>query len=313
MAGGDVTLKIDADTAGYIAKIAKLAEEHGKVTKKIREGADESEKLSASILKTVSGVVGLAAVASSLAASLKNARDHAAELSRSMGSQANTLAPSLYSLGLNKRQVEATIEQIRSGQGAASPEQMTSFIGTLAAENDERSRINAPRIDQGRALTAISEYRSGGDSAFGANGNLLSRYFTDNMFKWRNDPIGEVASGIRTSRLGGEGVASQVAEEQSIREYENQKAYETSLEVSGGRLRKSRADLEKSKTTDPLLGAAVSILDTATFGYGTPYAEGMTNAGVKGDKAVGVNSTAPDIVNFLVGRFVLRADSAHSE
>lgn len=157
---GDVTLKIDADVAQYIAKMARGSEATKKVAKDAGSIGDEFVK-GVTKLETFKKAIEAAGRA------VTSVLDKSAEASKRGGARALSLATSLGALGV--RDITGASTQLSTAQGASSVDERVAFAQAL--ENANRSR-RVP-LSESTVNQALDAYTRGGDLQFGRGGNEL--------------------------------------------------------------------------------------------------------------------------------------------
>lgn len=157
---GDVVLKLDADIAQYIAKMSKAQAATERTAKSAGGIGDEFVKGMAKVevFKRAIEAAGRA---------VSGVLDKSAEASRRGGQFSLTATAALAPMGV--RDIERTITQMRTGQGASTPDQRLAFAQGLQGMNAGRA---APMREE-QVLQALEAYQQGGDILYGAGGKEL--------------------------------------------------------------------------------------------------------------------------------------------
>ena len=157
---GDVTLKIDADVAAYIAKVARASTATKGMAKDTSGIGNEIIKATAKmeVLKRAAEAAGRA-VAATLSASV--------DASKSAGSRAVSLATSFGSLGV--KDISGASKRLIDSEGAATSGEREAFLSSLVGVNKSRQ---AP-MSADEAVSAAGAYARYGDLMFGKGGEEL--------------------------------------------------------------------------------------------------------------------------------------------
>ncbi len=158
---GDVTLKIDADVAAYIAKVARASA----ATKGM---AKDAGGIGAEVAKSITKMEVLKKAAEAAGRAIAGILDKGTESSKRSGQQALSLASSFGGLGV--KDIGKTSNEYLKGSGAASTEERVGFAESLAAVNGRRQ---AP-MSGDEAQKYLDAYRAGGDLVYGKSGSDLS-------------------------------------------------------------------------------------------------------------------------------------------
>lgn len=156
----DVVLKIDADVAQYISKMARA----GQSTKKVaKDAASIGDGFTSSLVKLAVLQRAITAAGTAVTSIL----DKSKSASMSAGERAVGLTTSLGSLGVKNAGVAA--DRYAAAQGSATLEQRASFASALASANaSRRTPFSQEQIAEG-----LGAYRRFGDTTFAAGGSEL--------------------------------------------------------------------------------------------------------------------------------------------
>ena len=165
----DIVLKIDADTARYIAKIAAAANE----TKKIGETAGKGigSTMESSVSRALLRIELLKKALRTVADAANDIGQRATDASKTAGDRRYSLATSLSGLGV--KDVGGAIKQIEAGRGLATSQQTTAFVEALASASEGQ---RAP-LDADTAQAAIAAFQRGGELLYGKGGVELTKGF----------------------------------------------------------------------------------------------------------------------------------------
>lgn len=184
----DVTLKIDADTARYIAKIAAAAGE----TKKLGKAAADSfgNAMGDAVSKSLIKLEVLKKVLRTIAQASDAVANKRSESSRRSGERAVSIGESLASLGV--KDIRSASKDLQEQSGIASTDQRVAF---LQAISDASESARTP-IDSDTALQAAKLYARGGDISFGRGGKELIEGLT------RGESLRDISSASAAKRPG---------------------------------------------------------------------------------------------------------------
>ncbi len=293
----DVTLKIDADNAAYLAKVKRMEDAHGGVNNQLKKHGDLTDLATHGLARHLLKAAALFEMVRGIAEQYKKVSDLAAGLSRKDDKPQLALNNNLRTLGFTGQGVENAKSVAYQEGGAASEEERLAFVGSLADIQRQRKADRLPQLTQRQIYESMNLFRQGGAGQYGEGG----RDITDLL----KDPSrGGYGVGVN-DELGGrlkEGVSEEVSAINAIREIEFKREQRTkaALREKGQDVRLRESAREAQMAENPFWAYASEVGKKADF---TGIFESI------GDKI----QEAVESNQLTNGRKVLRQDNPHDE
>ena len=166
----EVVIRLDADVAAFLSKMAKASDEVEKTAKKSKGGLDDFLGQVAKIPTQMMTVAAAVALIGGTLDKVTQIRDKMGADNKSAGDVQMRAARASTMLGMD----EATAREwmMKSG-GRAGRDERVAFSESLAAIQEQRRRAGQREISQNDIQRAMHAYEIGGSSIHGQNGSDL--------------------------------------------------------------------------------------------------------------------------------------------
>ncbi len=272
--GEDVKLKLDAETAAYVGKMKDADAIARSIGERFKEAGEHIQhRFTHGLERSLFKVLAIKEAVAGIAEGFQKASERAAELSKKAGQTATGSASALSELGFRGEALEGQMTALERQDGASTTQQRVAFAAKLAAENRKRREKFLPSIDQKQSARALSLYASGGDYAFGAGGEDLTKAF-DGSHGLQPD-INTIAGKTLKQKFGTSNLNAVLDEapdlvrgEFEIGNVERQQELEASEATrdKGRRARIAAAKIAGRSATHPIAAGVINALNPLTFG-----------------------------------------------
>ncbi len=187
----DVTLKFDADTAAYMAKVSRINESHEKTSGHLKTHVDLGHAFEHGLQRSIGHAIGLVAVFHQVTDAIIETTKKAAELNKKIGSEINQLGGNLMSFGFHGEGLEAAMSVVNQMGGRATKEERASLAASMAKAQEERKKKGLPAITEKQFFETMNLGVRGGSLVYGENMHDLSdvygnqRIYTGQNFDMR--------------------------------------------------------------------------------------------------------------------------------
>ncbi len=175
----DVTLKVDADTSAYIAKVSKMNDVHEKTTGHLSKHVELGDKFTHGLERSLGRAISIHTAFDKITEAIIKTTEKAAEMNRKMGGEVNNLGSSLMQFGFGGEKLDAQMAVVNQEGGRATKSERAALAASLAKAQRDRKEKGLPAITEKQFDETMNLGARGGSLVYGPNLEDLVSPFND--------------------------------------------------------------------------------------------------------------------------------------